>query len=367
MNIFVIRPKGLNVGNDAIFLGLQTLIRKHVPELPNIIVLPATTKYESSGSAGLTAKTIHDINQYGDGVIVGGGNLFENGELDLDIEALEKLAPPLMLFSLSYGRIWDRNGRLVERTDSMNGTKIAALHNAAAMSLSRDIATFDHVNSLGNFNNMLGGCPTLFLDRIRDRLPPVPKESQGMALISIRSPGLMNVSLQRQSRIQSEVRRLVDLLSIRGHENVRLLCHDPRDLAFAASFGNVPYLYQSDPYEYLALLEASEIVVSYRVHASLPCLALGTDFVNISYDQRGSSLMQTIGMESWDINMIDHEDILDPVENRLDRLADFAAVKRETDFVRRQLDETQNDEMAKFVELVSHYRASGAQRPNGAK
>ena len=44
-------------------------------------------------------QTIYEINQYGDGVIV--GEIFENGELEVDINALETLEVPMMLFHLS--------------------------------------------------------------------------------------------------------------------------------------------------------------------------------------------------------------------------------------------------------------------------
>ena len=49
---------------------------------------------------------------YGSGVIVGGGNLYENGEIDVDIDALSALQKPLMIFSVSVGKIYDANGLL---------------------------------------------------------------------------------------------------------------------------------------------------------------------------------------------------------------------------------------------------------------
>ena len=73
INLFCIRPKGFNVGNDAIYLGMQHFVYKAFGEVINLITLPATFKYESQGKAGLTAKTIYEINQYGHGVIIGGG------------------------------------------------------------------------------------------------------------------------------------------------------------------------------------------------------------------------------------------------------------------------------------------------------
>ena len=107
INLFCIRPKGFNVGNDASYLGMQHFVYKAFGEVINLITLPATFKYESQGKAGLTAKTIYEINQYGHGVIIGGGNLYENGELDVNLDALSALEVPLMIFSVSRGRVYN--------------------------------------------------------------------------------------------------------------------------------------------------------------------------------------------------------------------------------------------------------------------
>ena len=56
--------------------------------------------------AGLNKKIIYEANQWCDGIIVGGGNLYENYELFLDFNALESLQIPLLLFSISLGKIY---------------------------------------------------------------------------------------------------------------------------------------------------------------------------------------------------------------------------------------------------------------------
>ena len=54
----------------------------------NLISVPATSRYDSVSRAGLSSKLIYEMNQYGDAVIVGGGNLYENGELELRVQML---------------------------------------------------------------------------------------------------------------------------------------------------------------------------------------------------------------------------------------------------------------------------------------
>ncbi len=63
-------------------------------------------------TGGLTAQSVYQINQVADGLIIGPGNLFENGALQVDLNALGALSVPAMLFSVSMGRVFERTGRL---------------------------------------------------------------------------------------------------------------------------------------------------------------------------------------------------------------------------------------------------------------
>jgi hypothetical protein len=239
--IFCIQPKGFNVGNDAIHLALRHLIDEAFGRVVNIISVPATKRYESHNRAGLTPRTVYEINQYGDGVIVGGGNLYENGELDLDLDALDVLEVPLLLFSLSWGRVHNRSGRLVRRTDAMPDRIIAALDARADYSLTRDHATLEHLRSIGCAKAVFGGCPTVLLDRIVHLLPPVAAADRDLTLISVRTPELMSIAPERQARVHGQIEAIIAYLRGAGHEKIRLLCHDHRDISFATSFPGIEY------------------------------------------------------------------------------------------------------------------------------
>jgi hypothetical protein len=352
MNIFCIRPKGFNVGNDAIYLGLQAALEEGFGCFVNLITLPATSKYESQARGGLTSKTIHEINQYGDGVIVGGGNLYENGELDLNIAALPRLEPPMMLFSLSRGRIYNRLDELVDRTDVMPDSSIRALNEKAMFSLARDEATLAYLKGLKLEKAVLGGCPTLYLDRIAKRLPDVAPADRGCTLVSVRNPSLMNISLQRQMRVHDEIGAILCLLRERGHSDIRLLCHDHRDIPFAASFGSMPYVYIADPHAYLALLKECRLNVTYRVHSALPCMALGTPFIKLSYDERALSLMSTMGFGDWNIDIVRSRDVLKDVADRLASLEEIERIKRSAMPRWESLKMTQDTAMKRFASAV---------------
>ena len=95
-----IRPFGHNVGNTAISFALKNMLYDSFGRLVTVIDYPATGKYETTSKAGLSKQTIHDINRFADGVIIGGGNLFENDEIDVNFESLKHLQP-LLCFSLT--------------------------------------------------------------------------------------------------------------------------------------------------------------------------------------------------------------------------------------------------------------------------
>lgn len=330
ITLFCIRPKGFNVGNDAIFMGLQYFVYQAFGEVVNLISLPATARYESQSKAGLTGKTIYEINQYGHGVIVGGGNLYENGELDVNVEALQTMEVPLMLFSLSRGRVYNRRYELTPRTDSMSERVVRALNEKAAFSLARDQATADYLHATGCPRAVTGGCPTLFLDRTAERLPKLSERDRADVLISVRNPSLMSIPLPKQTRVFDDVNRIIALLRRRGHRDIRLLCHDHRDIPFAASFHDVDYVYTGDVYTYLAMLRGCSLNVSYRLHSVLPCLAYGTPVIPISYDERAISPLETFGYGDWNINLVSSPDVAADVENRLERLAELPGRRQAT-------------------------------------
>ena len=360
--LFCIHPHGFNVGNHAIHVALRGMLDRAFGELVNLVSIPATTRFESQGRAGLTAGVVHEINQYADGVIVGGGNLLENGQLDVDLTALRALQPPMMLFSLSRGRIHDRRGRLVDRTDVMPDATIRALHESAMLSVARDEATAAHLRRIGCERVVLGGCPTITLGEEADRLPAIPEPDAGAVLISVRTPELMNVPLAARARVHEQVERLAALVAERTGRSPRLLCHDHRDIPFAASFPGLDYVWTGDVARFLALLRSARLLVSFRLHAALPCLALGTPFVNVSYDERSSSAMATHGLGDWDVPLLEGDPV-ETVARRLDAIDDLHALVRRTAPVRTRLRGLMEDAFLRFRDAVERDRRLDARPP----
>jgi hypothetical protein len=329
VNVFCVRPRRFNVGNETIAVAVRGLLRQTLAGTPNLVPIPALVSEEEGSLAGLTARTVHQMNLYGQGVVVGGGNLYENGQLDLEPDALACLLPPLLLIGLSYGRIYDARGRLVRRTDAMADSAIRALDARAMRSLVRDDATLAHLRSLGLDDAQVGGCPTLWLDRLAAPPPAMPGHD-GTVLLAIRDPRLMNIPVRNQARVHGDVARLIEALRAEDAGRVVLLCNDKRDLAFASSFEDIEYVLPDDVGTYLGQLRAARLVVSFRLHAFIPCLSYGTPAINISYDERSAGLLRTLGISEWDVAYLDEPDIAATVLRRirdlplLDRLIDGA-------------------------------------------
>lgn len=363
MNIFCVRPRRFNVGNEAINLAIRAMLREQFSGPVNLVQTPALVSEEEGSLSGLTASTLHEMNQYGHGVVVGGGNLYENGQLDVDLHALSRLRPPMLLFSLSHGRIYDDRGRLVSRTDSMPDQIIAALNEQSVRSLARDDSTLRHLEEMGIGGATLGGCPTLLLARL---IPYTEREPTGPApvLLSVRNPQLMSIPLSDQARVQADVRRIIDALKAEGLGPIRVLCHDKRDLPFASSFPDVESILPDDVHDHLRLLRQARMVVSFRLHAFVPCLGFGTHAVNLSYDERSESLVRTLGLEAWDINYLSEPDVAAAVLDRARRTADLGALVEAARPGWHTLEIATREAVGTFADSVRSYAGSSVPQPS---
>jgi len=326
--IYNIRPKGLNVGNDAIAVAMQNFIYEASGELVNIVTIPATNKYDGGGLYGLTKKSIYEINLYGSGVIVGGGNLYENGEIDIDADALNALTRPLMVFSVSVGKVYGRGLQLSRRTDTIPDSKLKAVSDKADINLLRDSASVDWVKGIGS-QASLGACPTLFLNELEKRLPglkSIGKKYSEYTLISVRNPELMNVPPALKRSTRNHVQELIEMLTLEG-KKVALLCHDARDIAFAAGY-NVPYIYTGEVYSYLSMIANCKLLITYRLHSFLPALSFGIPAIKISYDERALSLIDDVGYDEWNINLVKSNDVVGEVRDRMNRLDEMQILKQ---------------------------------------
>ncbi|MEC9092973.1 MAG: polysaccharide pyruvyl transferase family protein [Planctomycetota bacterium] len=179
----------------------------------------------------------------------------------------------------------------------------------------------------------------------------------------------MSIPVVKQAQVVNDVWEIVNLLRERGYDQVKLLCHDHRDISFAASFDGIDHVYTGDVYEYLNLLDECALNVSYRLHSFLPCLSFGRPAIKISYDQRAVSLVDTIGFDNWNINMLLEQDVVKAVEDRLNRIDELqtmrANVQGHWDAIYHRMEVTFRDfagQVRQFEQSVST-RANPTTRP----
>ncbi len=308
--IFLVRPATRNIGNDLIAHAISQLLYETFGEGANVVGVPALIGPQFGG---LVPRQVYDMNRLADAVVVGGGNLFENGQLSYDATAVDALAPPMMLLALSHGRIAARDAAVQARSDALPPHAICHLARKSCVALVRDGASQDLLREIGAAVDV-GGCPTLFL-------PPNPPDARhdGGVIVSVRHPMRMSVPPPLQWRVADDLRRLIGRLGAEFGAPVRLACHDYVDLEFAAGFPDAVPMYFDEVGRYTAALRRCRLHVSYRLHGFLPCLAFGTPSIHLSYDERGRSMLATLGLGACEVDLLTEPD---PVAAVLDRARD---------------------------------------------
>jgi polysaccharide pyruvyl transferase WcaK-like protein len=350
MNLFFVRPNTQNIGNDLIGFATAELLYEVFGAATNVVNIPAM---KGPQFGGLVARQVYDMNRLADGVVVGGGNLFENGQISYDAQAVQALRRPMLLMGLSHGRIAGRDGAPEVRTDALHPDAIRHLVERSTVAMVRDLASQAILHELG-VETHVGGCPTLFLPPNGDDTGP-----NGDVLISVRHPSRMNVPPILQWRIADDLRRLIAALRAEFASPIRLACHDYVDLEFAAGFPDTATVYFDDLGRYIAALRSCAINVSYRLHAFLPCVAFGTHSIHLSYDERGRSMLETIGMSSWDINLLQETDCISAIMDRARAADRYQTARRAAQPVIARLRETTMEGLRRFRTVVDRAGAVG--------
>ena len=216
----------------------------------------------------------------------------------------------MMLMGLSHGRITGRDGQMEDRTDALSPAAIRHLVEHAKVAMVRDTGSQEILADLGA-KVTVGGCPTLYL-------PPNAEgeAAKGGVIISVRHPMRMSVPATLQWRIAEDLRRLIAALRAEYAQPVYLACHDYIDLEFAAGFPEASPMYFDEVGRYIEALRTCKLHVSYRLHGFLPCLAMGSHSINLSYDERGRSMLSTIGMAAWDVDLMQSGDCVSAIMDR---------------------------------------------------
>lgn len=346
--IFCVRPATRNIGNDLIKKATSALLYTSFGSNAGLIDIPALA---GAQFGGLTSRQVYDMNRFADGIVVGGGNLFENGQITIEPQALAALRPPLMLVGLSHGRIYDRDGALMDRTDALAPDAIRLLVAKSCVAMVRDRATHMRLQGLG-LDVEVGGCPTLFMDPNPPHWP-----HDGTIVVSLRHPARMSVPAAVQWRVAEDLRRMITALEQAFGSRIVLACHDYADIEFASGFPEASLVYYDDVERYVSALRRCRLNVTYRLHAFLPCLAFGTPTIHLSYDERGSAMVATVGMGAWDVDILREPDVVEAVMVRARDARGFHDMRSAAQPTIRELRQRTEDGMAAFTAAVDAHVA----------
>lgn len=307
LTIFLIRPTTRNIGNDLIAFATSQLLYEAFGDLINIVSVPALVGPQFGG---LVPRQVYDMNRLADGVVIGGGNLLENGQISYDARAVDALRPPMMMLGLSHGRIAARGTDLQPRTDALPADAVRHLIQRSAVAHVRDDGSRDLLAAMGADVDV-GGCPTLFLTATTD-----DRGAGDDILVSVRHPLRMSVPPALQWRVAEDLRRLIAALRNEFRRPVRLACHDYVDLEFAAGFPDAVPVYFEDVGRYMSALRRCHLHVSYRLHGFLPCVAFGSHSIHLTYDERGRSMLSTAGLDACSVDLLAERDCVAAVLDR---------------------------------------------------
>lgn len=351
MHIYTVRPTGLNIGNQLIQLALRSQLFHLFGHEASIHTIPATEKDVSRGNgAGLSAKTVYEINSHANSLIVGGGNLFENGELTVDINALKSLSVPSCVFSVSYGRIYGRDNKLIARTDCISDETLIALSRFIKQIGCRDQATFDKLHNLNIANKSVVGCPTIHLSNYFSLENTSSSSSREFALqdtciISLRSLELVSVKPSLKWLFYKTLDNAIDHIKRRGLRPL-LLCHDRRDLTFAELFAEkAENIYEEDINHYLHLITSCKLLISMRLHSFIPRCGFGLPSINLIYDERAQSLSEYYGLDPLCVSILE----MDPsskITSLIDDMIIGNTLKVESILSKEDLSQNLTDQLA---------------------
>ena len=132
----------------------------------------------------------------------------------------------------------------------------------------------------------------------------------------------MNIPIASKPKVAQFIKDTYFKLK-KTNQNIKVVCNDMRDISFVNSIGISKYIYTGEVDEYLTRLKNASLVISLRLHATLPCLSFGTRCINLSYDERSMSLMKSMGLENWDIKVLSSKNLYEDVSKKIDQIKKY--------------------------------------------
>lgn len=286
-------PFTSNVGDLFVRDGIHQRLREVFPNV-RIVELPANDPHKKSGlPVGLEGVNLERTNAEADLVVVGGSNMYQGPDwrFATNVEAIEKLRPPLAFIGLGVGSIRGKKSRsLSERSRQ----EIIASHRKAIGVAVRDVDTVEFLTELG-VEATLTGCPATFIGR-----EPLKQGAPQRVLVSAPPerflPKWGHKGYITGKVMQSTFKQALHTLKKSGAD-FDVVAQDGQDMRylppFLESFGKKPLYFGMETTKYLDLFRTADLVVCYRLHMAIASLGMGVPFLLVNFDQRTAAFRNT--------------------------------------------------------------------------
>lgn len=252
-----------------------------------------------------------------DAVVLGGGNLFQDDDLNFPLkigtllECIRRSGKPLAIFAVGVARDWSPEAlSLFQQVEDTNLVYLSV----------RDTASRD--NWLHHFDtapvpSVVPDPGLLAAQLLGANSVAAGTERTGVIGICLTDPLILaRHSGHRRNavclRTATEYVQLVRLLVTRGHP-VRLFCNGAReDQAFAqrvfldnrlSRFRTTGALQlvsrPQTPHELLVILRSMSVILAHRLHACIAAYALGIPHVGIGWDQKVASFFRSVWRDGF--------------------------------------------------------------------
>lgn len=323
-NVFCLRPRAGNLADEAIFDVVRRHVRSAFGPWVNLISLPLGG--DSLGRAGLTSRTVYELNHCAHGVVIcGSADARSTETLDFDPFALSMLDVPILGLAWSGHGFTDADGAHGMRIFGLRGDHLDALAARTHWLVTRDGPTREFLAARGAEHAVVGGCPTLTLEP--EALAWEAAHPETGVLITVRDPARMGIAASNRAEFVGALRELIATLRRQGHAAVHLMCVDALDLPFATSLARADFLYVDQVSTWMERMRHCELHITFREDVALMAAALGYPFVHFSCGVDTRRPLEMAGLWQWSMGLDDFSGLGGRALGQARRFGELAALR----------------------------------------
>lgn len=271
-----------NKGDVGIVLAVQDLIKKTFSGNVVFTDYPIET-LKTFDQAKVDELNAHDI------VVVGGGGIFYHYFLPFDVELIEALTAPVVVFGVGYIREVGARSLKPEAAQS-----VARLCTKASLLGVRDYYTKNFLikNGVDKTRINLIGDPAILLDETK---PADFKLEGGIKIgLNLNYSGWLGFG-RWQDDILGAYRQLADYFMKEHGATIYYLMHHPDEARIMPALGlSGMKLVDLNAYEQKHVYGQLDLVIGMMLHSCVMAFGAGTPEINVAYDLRNKSFARFI-------------------------------------------------------------------------